>query len=107
MSKVYTSKEIEALQQPLDNKTGYSNPRFDKLYPKTKNPFHGTERDIILRKEGWRLQKFSSGCDVCGNEAEYISRINGQLEYKLCRSCYGKKYIKSDNKEDKDIAPSV
>ena len=51
---VYTSDEIKSMQQPLDSKTGYSNPTFDKLYPDKKNPFHGTERDLA-NKKGTRM----------------------------------------------------
>lgn len=42
-----TKQEWESIQQPLDYKTGRSNPEFDRLYGhKTKNPFTGTERDV-------------------------------------------------------------
>ena len=51
---VYTSEELKAIQQPIDNKTGFSNPTFDRLYPNSKNPFHGTERDIA-NKKGTRM----------------------------------------------------
>jgi len=45
-SQILTGKDEDAIQQPLDNKTGRTNPRFDKLYGhKTKNPWAGTERD--------------------------------------------------------------
>lgn len=46
-----SSQDQREAQQPLDYKTGYSNPVFDKLYGhKTKNPYWGTERDLSLRK---------------------------------------------------------
>jgi hypothetical protein len=44
LPKRHSEEDINAMQQPLA-KDGYSNDRFDNLYPKTKNPFHNTERD--------------------------------------------------------------
>ena len=41
---ILSGKEIADIQQPLD-KDGYTNPYFDKLYGKDKNPSTGTERD--------------------------------------------------------------
>ncbi len=45
--KNYTGQDLKEIQQPLDyKKTGRVNPYFDKFFGhKTKNPFHGTERD--------------------------------------------------------------
>ena len=48
--KIYTSKEMADIQQPIDKKTGWTNPYFDKLYGKEKNPWAGTERDRAKRK---------------------------------------------------------
>jgi len=45
-----TGKEIADMEQPLDYKTGYSNPKFDKLYGQDKNPYKGSERDRNKRK---------------------------------------------------------
>jgi hypothetical protein len=47
---ILSNEDIASIQQPLDYKTGRSNPLFDKLYPDTPNPWHGTERDIRLKK---------------------------------------------------------
>jgi len=43
-NKILTSKELRDIQQPL-SKDGYTNPYFDKLYGKDKNPYTGTEKD--------------------------------------------------------------
>ena len=90
MNKVYTAKEMDAIQQPLDNKSGYSNPRFDKLYGhKAKNPFHGTERDI-LNKKNYHFEENVEECEECGKRAEFIGKENGEIKYRLCRECYHK-----------------
>jgi hypothetical protein len=48
---IVSGQDMKDIQQPLDYKTGWSNPTFDKLYGhRTKNPYHGTERDIKNRK---------------------------------------------------------
>lgn len=44
-----TGKELADIQQPLA-KDGFTNPYFDKLYGKKKNPWAGTERDRSNRK---------------------------------------------------------
>lgn len=99
MNKIQTSKEIKEMQQPLDYKSGYSNDSFDKLYPDSKNPFHGTERDSKNKRNYpiGRSIKYYDECDNCDERAEYISKVNGWIEYKLCRQCYAKKDIKKDN----------
>lgn len=63
--RILSRKEREAIQQPL-SKDGYSNPYFDKLYGKDKNPYILTERDrnrkhrnipVCISKrysEGWK-----------------------------------------------------
>jgi hypothetical protein len=94
MNKIYTSQELRAIQQPLSNKTGYSNPQFDKLYGhKAKNPFHGTERDVVNKKNYpiGRSPKYGDECDNCNERAEYSSKVNGLLEWKLCAKCYHNK----------------
>lgn len=63
-NQILSNDDLASIQQPLDRKTGRTNPVFDKLYGhKTKNPWHGTERDIKNKKtlsassdayaEGW------------------------------------------------------
>jgi hypothetical protein len=89
MNKVLTSEELKSIQQPLDYQTGYSNDNFDKLYPNAKNPFHGTERDSKNRKN-YNI-KNNLDCDMCSNIAEYISKKDGIIEYKLCKECYHNK----------------
>ena len=84
MNKIITSEETKSLQQPLDPKTGYSNPEFDKLYPDSKNPFHGTERDI-MNKKGTRTQTLSSEAFCKGWDRIFNN---------------DKKDIKNNNKED-------
>jgi hypothetical protein len=98
MSRILTTKEIKEMQQPLDYKSGYSNDTFDKLYPNTKNPFHGTERDAKNKRNYPIAATFKSSeeCDNCHNRAEYSSKINGVLEWKLCKKCYGETNIKKD-----------
>ena len=49
--KVYTSKDMDDIRQPLNKKTGYTDERFDELYGKDKNPWIGTERDVRKRKK--------------------------------------------------------
>ena len=94
MNRILTNKEIQAIQQPLNSKTGYSNDQFDKLYPNTPNVFHGTERDSKNKRNYpiGRSIKYGDECDNCSNRAEYSSKINGVLEWKLCKQCYGGKY---------------
>ena len=41
---IMTGRDLADIQQPL-SKDGYSNPHFDRLYGKDKNPYKGTERD--------------------------------------------------------------
>jgi len=41
---ILSKKDLEDIQQPI-SKDGYSNPHFDRLYGKDKNPYTGTERD--------------------------------------------------------------
>jgi hypothetical protein len=67
--KILNSREEDVIQQPLA-KDGYSNDRFDKLYAhKTKNPFHGTERDRRGRKTQVSLESpAESKCPRCGAE---------------------------------------
>ena len=45
-----TKQEWHDIQQPLDHKTGWSNPEFDKIYPNSPNPYKNTERDIKNKK---------------------------------------------------------
>ena len=48
--QVLSEEDWKSIQQPLD-KDGWSNDTFDKLYGrKTKNPYHGTERDRKKRR---------------------------------------------------------
>lgn len=50
-NEILSDADVAAMQQPLDNKTGRTNPLFDKLYGhKTKNPWSGTERDVKNKK---------------------------------------------------------
>ena len=88
-NKAYNSKDLADIQQPLDNRTGYSNPHFDKLYGhKTKNPFWGTERDIKNRKmteKDWSVSY--PICDKCGKKVHITSIRNGEIEYQLCQDC--------------------
>lgn len=48
--RIPNRKDLDAIQQPLD-KDGFSNPWFDEVYGKGKNPHTGTERDRTLRKK--------------------------------------------------------
>jgi hypothetical protein len=91
--RIMTAKEVREMQQPLDYKTGYSNDTFDRLYPDTKNPFHGTERDSKNKRNYpiGRTPKYYDECDMCSDKAEYSSKVNGVLEWKLCKNCYKKK----------------
>lgn len=43
--RILTREQLAAVQQPLDYKTGYTNPHFNKLYGEKNNPYAGTERD--------------------------------------------------------------
>lgn len=92
ISKHKSGKEQKDLEQPLDYKTGWSNERFDRSYPDVKNPWRGSERDIKNRK-GLRGESFGDECQDCGKMSTDIFRsvINGELEYQLCRECYGER----------------
>ena len=45
-----TKQEWQDIQQPLDYKSGWSNPEFDKNYSRDNNPYKDTERDIKNKK---------------------------------------------------------
>jgi len=46
---ILNKQEFADIQQPI-SKDGWTNPLFDKLYGKEKNPWTGTERDRKNRK---------------------------------------------------------
>jgi hypothetical protein len=82
---ILSKEEENAIQQPIDYKTGWTNPRFDKLYGnKQKNPWAGTERDI-KNKKGARtafLQFPTISKCKCGKE-----KFDWQ---EVCGDCYQK-----------------
>ena len=57
--RFYTKEDLNAMQQPIDPKTGRVNEKFDELYKhKTKNPFWATERDPSkARKEYFKVKE--------------------------------------------------
>ena len=55
-NRILTKQEIADAQQPID-KNGWTNPVFDKLYGKDKNPWRGTERDRSKRKKIFVIHK--------------------------------------------------
>jgi len=67
------------------------------------NRRHGGVSDVLRRtmrrpsKSGWRMNAISSidngmgKCDNCGNDAEFRSIVNGEIEYQLCRNCFAKR----------------
>lgn len=38
-------------------------------------------------------------CDKCNNISEFKSRINGELEYSLCKECYRKRNEKTTKRK--------
>jgi hypothetical protein len=72
------------MQQPMA-KNGYTNPNFDKLYGKSKNPWHGTERDLNNKKTIARVEiPDMDECPVC----------KGKMfpDQKLCGYCWEKQH---------------
>lgn len=83
---ILSDQEVAEIQQPLDYKTGYSNPLFDKLYPETKNPWHGTERDIANRKKTYGSLNIPEHypCPKCGGLMDEWQKDHSGL----CGECF-------------------
>lgn len=93
-NRILTSKELADVQQPL-SPDGYTNPHFDKLYGKEKNPYSGTERDRSRRKIRAKIAGWGKGtniCSVCGKPFLYSLKVVVEGGKKRCYHDGSSKY---------------
>lgn len=76
-----SKEDFNSIQQPLE-KDGWSNPTFDKLYShKTKNPFKGTDRDRVNKKNWVKIDEPNiDRCPLCGK--------NKFIDQEICGDCF-------------------